>query len=93
MDAVQIALVSGAITSLVKLIQAYVHVSGVYSLLSYLGLAALGVGLWTVSQPTLPTREWIFGLFAAWVVIATAAAGASNAIDKASGGATSGKEG
>jgi hypothetical protein len=83
MDAVQLALVSSAVTALVKLIQNYLGaITGVWALGIYLRLSALGVGLWVLSQPSIPDKSWAFGLFAAWVQIALGAAGLSATVEQ-----------
>lgn len=40
-----------------------------------LSVSALGVALWAISRPALPTRLDIWTYFAAWIGVATSAAG------------------
>lgn len=91
MDAVQLALVTGVVTALVKMIQAFVgSLGGPKALTLYLVLSAIGVALWVISQTEPVTNTWVFGLFAAWVQIAMAAAGLSATVDRAVGAANRG---
>lgn len=71
LDAVQLGLISGAVTLAIKIIQTS-NPGGIAPRTAGLiaaVVAALGVALWCVSQPTLPDRTWIFGLAFAWVQI------------------------
>ena len=46
-----------------------------YGPLVVLSVSALGVWLWALSRPALPTRLDLWTYFAAWVAVATSAAG------------------
>ncbi len=70
--------ISAAVVALATLIKWAVpndRVSSVGALLIVCVLSALGVLLWVVSLPELPSRQWAFGIFAAWVAVALQAAG------------------
>jgi hypothetical protein len=81
MDVQDSVTIGAAVTALVQLVKwglAKRDPDGSYGPVLVAVLAALGVALWALSQPTLPTRLDAWGLFAAWIAVMLAAAGVYN---------------
>lgn len=74
MTAENIALVSAAVVALTQLIK-WMGLPDRRGPLVVLGLAALGVALWAASFESAFERRAIWPYFAAWIVVATSAAG------------------
>lgn len=67
-DAVQLALISGIVTAIIKGVQT-ANPGGIKpSTALYIALvvSAAGVFAWAISQPELPDRTWTLGLLGAW---------------------------
>lgn len=75
MSAENIAVVSAAVVALTQLCKWLRVVDDHRGPLVVLALAALGVALWAVSFETAFTRQLLWPYFAAWIVVATSAAG------------------
>lgn len=75
MDAQAIMTISGAVVALTELFKFFKMVPDRYGPLSVFILSALGVVLFQASQPEPFVRTMLFGVFAGWIVVATAAAG------------------
>jgi hypothetical protein len=73
MNAEAMASVSAAVVALTQLVK-WAGLPDKYGPLSVLLLALLGVGFWGWSEGDF-TRAESFGYFAAWIVVATSAAG------------------
>jgi hypothetical protein len=56
-----------------------------YGPLVVLIVSALGVGLWALSRPALPTRLDLWTYFAAWIAVATSAVGIYGLVRTAAG--------
>src|SRR5690348_12742246 len=68
-DAVQLALIAGVVTGIIKGIQT-ANPGGIKPMTALILAAVvsfLGVAAWTISQPELPDRTWTLGLLGAWV--------------------------
>lgn len=74
-DSLTIAAAVVALAGLVKWAVPDDKLSRMAILAVVFGLSALGVGLWLVSLPTMPTRVWIWGIFQAWLAVSLQAAG------------------
>lgn len=67
-DAVQLALISGIVTTIIKGVQT-ANPGGILprtALIIAAVVSFLGVAVWTISQPELPDRTWALGLMGAW---------------------------
>ncbi len=70
--------ISAAVVALATLIRWAApgdSISGTRALLVVCGLSALGVALWVLSLPAPPSRQWMFGIFQAWISVSLQAAG------------------
>lgn len=74
MNAEAIVTVSAAVISLVQLLKWGKVLPDRWAPLGIFLLAAIGVALWVYSLGDFQRRE-VFGYFAAWIAVATAAAG------------------
>lgn len=90
-DANALATISGSVAVAVKMVQT-VSPGGIKprtALLIALGISALALALWCVSQETEVTVKWAFGLWSAWLVTASSGLGilvGASAIQAGQGG-------
>jgi hypothetical protein len=73
-DAEAIAAVSTAVVALTSLVK-WGGVPDKYGPLLVLAIAAIGCGMWGYSREAMVSRPQLFSYFAAWIVVATSAAG------------------
>jgi hypothetical protein len=74
MNAQAVLTISAAVVGLTQLIKFSKVVPDSYGLYVSVGLAALGVAVWGVSQPVVYRTE-AFDYFAGWIAVATSASG------------------
>lgn len=77
LDAVQLGLISGVVTTIIKMVQT-ANPGGIKprtALAICVVSSGLGVAAWVVSQPVAPDNTWVLGLVAAWAQIAAASLG------------------
>lgn len=77
LDAVQLGLISGIVTTIIKMIQT-ANPGGIAprtALIICVVCSGLGVAAWVISQPTTIDNTWVLGLVAAWAQIAAASLG------------------
>jgi hypothetical protein len=73
-NAEQIGIVSAAVVMLTQLVK-WMGLDDVHGPWAVLGISLLGVTVFAVSQPLLPSRFDLFAYFSAWVVVSATAAG------------------
>jgi hypothetical protein len=74
MNAEAIMTISAAVVGLTQLLK-WMGMSNRYGSVAVMGLSLVGILAWAYSQEVLPARTELFSYFAAWIAVATSAAG------------------
>lgn len=90
LDPVNLALVTGMVATLCKIVTASFTMSQQQRFGLYLIVTIIAVAAWAISNGPV-TSEWAFGLLASIAMVLSAAGGVSIGADKVTGGKTTAK--